>query len=114
MDILQAFIMGEANRGKEMKVFDWVKAAELIKAHNPDIAEAGLAEDWYATGGEIFARGEIIPEDKTYVYLTSTWATPVLRLDGQEFDCWKKESELPNYEQESYWPKNAMAILDPK
>lgn len=31
MNTLSAFAMGAANRGKELMVFDWDKAAKLIK-----------------------------------------------------------------------------------
>lgn len=45
MNTIAAFIMGEANRGNELKVFDWDKAARLIKERKPDYASAGLDED---------------------------------------------------------------------
>ena len=38
-----AFAMGEANRHKELKVFDWDRAAQLIKEKQPEIARAGLS-----------------------------------------------------------------------
>lgn len=34
MDTLLAFEMGRANRGKELMVFDWDKAATIIKENN--------------------------------------------------------------------------------
>lgn len=46
MDTMRAFAMGEANRGNEMMVFDWEKAARLIAERKPGIAGAGLEFDW--------------------------------------------------------------------
>ena len=86
------FSIGQANRGREQKVFDWVKAANLIKNH-PDFpniqCEAGLAGDFEYTGGIIFD-GKIVEDD--YTYLASTWATPTLIIDGEEHDCYVMEN----------------------
>jgi hypothetical protein len=51
MDTLSAFIMGDMNRWKERKVFDWNKAARLIRENDIVNAYAGLAEDWNDTSG---------------------------------------------------------------
>ena len=34
MDSMNAFMMGQANRGKELMVFDWDRAATIIKDKN--------------------------------------------------------------------------------
>ena len=65
MDSMAAFAMGYANRGKEQMVFDWVKAAEIIRDENPETASAGLEGDWSCTAGTIFENGEI-EEEYTY------------------------------------------------
>lgn len=44
MDTMSAFAKGEANRGKELMVFDWDKAAQLISERKPSVASAGLAD----------------------------------------------------------------------
>ena len=46
MDTLMAFVIGERNRHKELMVFDWNKAARLIKERKPFVASAGLRDDW--------------------------------------------------------------------
>jgi hypothetical protein len=48
MNSFQAFANGEAARrdGAKLKVFDWNKAARLIKEHKPVYAGAGLRDDW--------------------------------------------------------------------
>lgn len=108
---MKAFMIGEANRGKEMMVFDWLKAAQLIVERKPSEARAGLQSDWEWTGGSIFADGKIIPKDETYTFLASTWATPELELDGEVMDCFRMESEVPGWDAYTYWPDEAMAIL---
>ena len=114
MDTLSAFVMGQANKGKELMVFDWEKAARLIKGKQPKVASAGLAEDWGYTGGEIWQDGKPTPKDDTYVYLASTWATPEIDLDGEREDCYKMQSETPNWDADTYFPDEALKILDPK
>lgn len=116
MDTLSAFAMGEASRGKEMRCFDWDKAAEIIRDRRPDSAAAGLAEDLEWTSGEILRDGSPVPADDTYVYLASTWATPVLILSGAEIECWRMHSQVPaewGKPENSYWPESALAIAFP-
>ena len=112
MDSMSAFILGEANRGEEMKVFDWDRAAQIIKDRKPMSAGAGLAGDWEWTGGDIYADGKPIPRDQTYTYLASTWATPELDIDGEIIDCFRMESEVPGWDSGTYWPESALAILN--
>lgn len=109
MDSMSAFEMGQANRGKEMMVFDWDKAAKLIKESGFKDAMAGLASDWEWTGGYIFKNGKPIDERETY--LASTWATPELDLDGEIIDCYKMKSETDGWTAETLWPNSALKIL---
>lgn len=111
MDSIAAFALGEANRGKEMKVFDWERAAMLIKERSAMSAGAGLSEDWYWTGGEILRDGKPIPSNETNTYLASTWATPTLEIDGEQIDCYRMESTTPGWTSSTYWPKEALEIL---
>lgn len=108
MDTMMAFALGELNRGKEMKVFDWDKAAKLIAEYKPDIAEAGLYEDWGYTSGVIYENCEPIYD--SYTFLASTLATPILKMDGESFDCYIMESQT-NYTSETKWSKSALEIL---
>ena len=115
MDSISAFVMGEANRGRELMVFDWNKAAQRIRETGTKYASAGLQSDWKWTGGPIYDNG-IIPAEDTYVYLASTWATPELNLDGDIEDCYIMQSQVPaewgdNYPH-IYWPVSARAILE--
>ncbi len=110
MDTMRAFAMGEANRGNEMMVFDWEKAARLIAERKPGIAGAGLEFDWDYTGGEIYRDGRPIKDE--YTYLASTWATPQLDLDGDLIPCFRMASEVPDWNSDTKWPETALAILD--
>lgn len=102
-------------------VFDWNKAARLIAERKPNTASAGLQSDWEYTGGPIYANGQPIPQDETYVYLASTWATPELDMDDDVVDCYIMEDEVPaewvaggqDYSG-IYWPDSARAILASK
>lgn len=97
MDTLQAFAKGEANRDKELMVFDWDKAVSIIKERNLKNCGAGLKSDFEWTAGMILVDGKPYTED--YTYLASTWATPQLIIYSDEdsdvfdyvetVDCWK-------------------------
>ena len=110
MDSMSAFAMGEANRGKDSMVFDWDKAARLIKESGQQEAQAGLAGDWEWTGGSIFTGGE--PDTESYTYLASTWATPELKLGGETIDCYVMQSEKTEWDAYTKWPESALQILN--
>ena len=113
MDTFQAITLANVNRASENKVFDWNEAARRIKESGTSSAAAGLRSDWDHTGGLIFSGYEPIPEDDTYVYLASSWATPELDLqlgDGPQ-DCYIMQSEQPSWNAGTYWPDSALEIL---
>lgn len=96
------------------RVFDWDKAARLIVEHEPEIASAGLAEAWPWTGGSIYKNRSPILDD--YTYLASNLAMPVLRCDGEEFECWISEDEAKKlgWSYDAKWPESALKILEGK
>jgi hypothetical protein len=97
-------------RGERGKVFDWHKAAQILKERNPGEAEAGLAGDWPSTGGVIWRDGQPVPADDTYTYLASSWATPQLDIDGERIDCFVYEDKT-TWDSGTYWPESALEIL---
>lgn len=109
MDTLSAFAMGLANRENELMVFDWEKAARLIKEKNGSYAEAWLDGDREWTGGVILANGKPVVDD--YTYLASTWATPIIEIDGITQECYRMESEVPGWGAGTKWPCEALNIL---
>lgn len=111
MDSIAVFARGEANRGKESMVFDWDKAAQIIKERKASHAGAGLSGDWEWTGGDILRDGMPVSQEETYTYLASTWAIPELKIDGEIIDCFKMQSETDNWDSQTYWPESARNIL---
>ena len=109
MDTMKAFEMGIANRHKEQKVFDWNKAASLIRTHRPSVAIAGLSGDMEYTSDIIFENKK--PVKNADIYLASTWAVPVLLIDGTAFECYKMAHEVPRWGAKTIWPKSALEIL---
>jgi hypothetical protein len=109
MDSVSAFEKGEANRGKEAMVFDWDKAATLIKESGSKNARAGLCSDWEWTGGDILEDGKI--PDESYCYLASTWATPEIEINGEVYDCFKMEGDTDGWGAGTFWPESARKIL---
>ena len=112
MDSIKAFAKGDATRGRELMVFDWNKAARFIRERKPKTVGAGLAGDWEWTGGTIWANGKPVPENETYTYLASTWATPEINLDGNIEDCFLMQSKTPGWDSGTYWPEDAIKILE--
>jgi hypothetical protein len=96
----------KAARGNPKKVFDWKKAAEIIKENNIQNAFAGLDEDWSATSDVILSEGKPV---KGYCYLQSSWATPVLIADGDHHECWVENH--PEWDVDTIWPDEALQII---
>lgn len=111
MESAKAFAMGDLNRDRPLRVFDWDKAATIIVSKRATSAEAGLRGDWEWTGGEILADGEPVPVEDTYTYLGSTWAVPELVV-GEEapIPCWRYADET-GWDAHTYWPESALRIL---
>lgn len=112
MDSMSAFARGEASRNKPIRVFDWDKAARLIRERQPNRAEAGLSQDWEYTGGTIYENGKPLSQDETYTYLASTWAIPELDLDGEIVQCYIMQKDSPEWDAHTFWPESALAILE--
>ena len=87
MDTLSAGIMGMLNRNREQMVFDWDRAAEIVKMaseffkDDPDFSvEVALSGDEGNTWGTMYKDGK--PNyDGQPAYLASTWARPKLTLN---------------------------------
>lgn len=110
-------IRAMASKGNRYKVFDWDKAANIIKdklKNHPDLkAEAGLQGDWAFTGGVIFCDGK--PTDSSYTYLGSVWATPSLilswdEIEQEEVECFSFGDEC-RFDENSKWDDDSLKIL---
>lgn len=103
--------MGQAHRGRPPMVFDWDKAAELIRRSGAKSARAGLRGDWEWTGGHILKDGSPVPKEETYTYLASTWAVPEIEVDGEIHECYRMQEDSPGWDEKTYWPESALLIL---
>lgn len=114
MNTLLAFAMGEQARaaGAEEMVFDWDKAAQIIRDTGANYAAAGLRGDWEYTGGTIFEDGQPVKDE--YTYLSSLWAVPELEVNGDIIPCYRMASEVPGWDEETKWPASALDILQCK
>ncbi len=106
MNTFEAFLRSQAALGQPRKVFDWHKAADLIRERQPVIARAGLRDDWEWTGGTIWQDGQ--PVANCYSYLGSNWATPELNIDGEIVECWVWQDDSPGWTEETKWPETAL------
>lgn len=112
MDSMKAFALGASAKaaGATHRVFDWDKAAQLIRERGAKEAVAGLSSDLEWTAGPILDNGK--PVTDSYTYLASNWATPVLIIDdGEEVDCWRHIGDSPGWDSGTKWPESALAIL---
>jgi len=99
------------NELKYGKVFDWNKASKIIKERKLKTAYAGMSEDWFWTGTLIYENGKPVKDNCTY--LASSWATPVLRFDGEEIVCYQPRG-YHGWNENTRWPKSALKILNSK
>jgi hypothetical protein len=93
-------------------VFDWSRAAELIKERNPTLVSAWLDGDFEWTECDIYADGKPVLDG--YTYLASMWAPPTINVDGMRSYCYKLQSEAPDWDAHTRWPKEALQILEGK
>lgn len=111
MDLISAIAKNMDPQDQELSVFDWDKAATIIRDQKLHTVYAGLKEDWDLTSGPILINGSI-PE--AYTFLASTWATPAFSVDNEIFvTCYKMQSEVPNWNASTFWPESARRIIDP-
>ena len=95
---------------QELMVFDWEKAAEIIRDRKPQFAVAGLYGDYAYTSGVIWQNGKIATAE--FTYLASKYAKPMLILDYEEaIECYKMESETPGWDAYTRWPEAARLIV---
>lgn len=96
-------------KGK-MKYMDWNKVQKIVDM-NPDSVYAGLQEDWGYTSGLIYAKGKYYDG---YVWGCSSWATPIVDVDGKEIECWTYEKQNGtgnDGEKKPYWWGNGAELL---
>jgi len=110
MNTQLAFAKSVAAKGQPRRVFDWDKAAAILKECNPDCAYAGLSSDMEYTSGVIWRDGKPVTDE--YTYLSSNWAIPVLSIDGEEEECWSYAEDTPGWHSQTKWPQSALDIVN--
>lgn len=110
MDTLKAFekLQDARRRGATGRVFDWDKAALILRERKPLEASAGLHGDMEWTGGYIWKDGKPFLDD--YTYLLSLWAIPILVIGDEEIECWKNTDGCL-WSSGTKWPESAMKII---
>lgn len=130
MDTFECAIRAQLARkeGQKLKVFDWDKAACIIKTFLMALQKrgtllcvyAGLRADAGNTTDVIFEDGKVVTEDRL-CYLASIWDTPVLTLyitddtgneSEKEIECWRYKDEVPQWDSNTLWPESALKILN--
>lgn len=92
----------------DMKYMDWQKVQKVVDEHPNSVIYAGLMEDWNNTSGLIYAKGKYYDG---YVYGCSSWATPIVDVDGKEIECWTNE-ETAEVSHKPIWWGNGQELLD--
>lgn len=82
------------------KYMDWKKVQKIVNEHPDAVIHAGLREDWGNTSGLIYARGKYY---NGYVYGCSSWATPIVDVDGEEIECWTHEETEEKEDVPAWW-----------
>ena len=96
------------------RVFDWKKAAEIIRDKNPEgEVSAGLFDCWSETAGTIWENGKPVSK-KGNPFLSSEWATPMLSIKQEGgwlfLPCYVDENET-DWNEKTRWPPEALTIL---
>ncbi|AFQ17975.1 hypothetical protein P9Y62_02865 [Bacillus thuringiensis] len=107
MSFASGFIVGPTMPEREggFRQIDWELLKVFIEKNKEAFqsVEAGLAEDWGCTSGEVWNSDEgYITQNDTYVYASSRWATPAVSVtykDGREetFEMWKQGEDSDSY-----------------
>lgn len=84
----------------DMKYMDWDKVKKIVDENPDSVIYAGLQEDWNNTSGLIYAKGKYYDG---YVFGESTWATPIVDVDGKEIDCFKNSPNEWGSDKPSWW-----------
>lgn len=100
------FSQSEA-KPEKINTLDWDKVARIIIERDANSVDAALYEDMSATRGYIYHMGRVVFNNDACV--SSTWATPVIYVDGYEIKDVMKE--VPFDDQVNEWPQSALDIL---
>jgi len=66
----------------------------MIRDAKPAWAKARLQHNLEWTCGGVYENGK--PVYNGYIYLASIWAVPLLIMDGEEYERYRRKHEVPN------------------
>lgn len=111
MDPFDIFVNGLRHEKNERRVFDWNKAAQILRDRKTLTCKACIIEDYDETVGSILIDGEPALDFK-FPYLSSCYGTPCIVFEDCDFvPCWIPQSESPDWTGYTYWPESARCIL---
>lgn len=111
VDPFDIFVNGFRHEKNERRVFDWNKAARVLRDRDETTCKACIIEDYNETVGFILVDGRPAI-DHPLPYLSSCWGTPCLVFEnGDSMPCWIPQSESPDWTGYTYWPESARNIL---
>ena len=112
MDSVSAYVMCMMHADSKQMVFDWHKAARIIKERQGETASAGLRGDWEYTGGVIWINGApLLGEETEWLYLSSPWAIPELAIGNDIYPCWLYLEDSPGWHEKTIWPQSALDVI---
>lgn len=94
------------------KVFDWCKAATILKERDPHAAHAFLNKQRDTTRGRIWLNHQPCTEDDTL--LASRWDTPMLEIDCVATECYVDPMQIEKEFQKERLPDGTVTILPRK
>lgn len=105
MGFSEGMLYGMGITSNNYKEVDWKRVKDFIEENKDSLESvyAGLAEDWGYTSGEVWNSNDgYIPQEDTYVYACSKWATPSIEVyykDGKTsmFECWREGGNPNSY-----------------
>ena len=94
-------------------VFDWEKAAEVLRERQPVAASVSFIGKHERTEPVLIYRdGEPTPDPRTFCPYDA-FDKPTLLIDGDEIECFRLENTITTWAIDEYWPESARRILNP-
>lgn len=96
-----------------VRVFDWDRAAALIKATGAQTALAGIDKDWLSSSDSIFDDGRARVDSACQAWTENPNMSPCLELDGKRMPCFKEMwvSDITVADRRAIWPGRSAEIL---
>lgn len=96
-----------------VRVFDWDRAAALIKATGARTALAGIDKDWVSSSDSIFEDGRARADSACQAWTENPAMSPCLVLDGKRISCYKEmwAGDISLADRKAIWPGRSAEAL---